>query len=79
MPVLNNDVTRIFNLLADLLGIESANAYRVRAYRNAARTIASLPREGATGHSAKESKYMSFEEHIQHRPYSHSRCLAFKL
>ena len=44
MPVLNSDVARIFNRMADLLEMESANAFRVRAYRNAARTIASLPR-----------------------------------
>lgn len=44
MPVLNSDVAGIFNRVADLLEIESANAFRVRAYRNAARTIAGLPR-----------------------------------
>jgi DNA polymerase (family X) len=36
MPVVNRDVARIFNRVADLLEIESANAYRVRAHRNAA-------------------------------------------
>jgi DNA polymerase (family 10) len=44
MPVLNSDVARIFNQMANLLEMESANAFRVRAYRNAARTIASLPK-----------------------------------
>jgi DNA polymerase (family 10) len=44
MPVLNNDVARIFNRLANLLEIESANPFRVRAYRNAARAVSSLPR-----------------------------------
>ena len=44
MPVLNSDVARIFNRMADLLEMESANAFRVRAYRNAARTIAGLPK-----------------------------------
>jgi DNA polymerase (family X) len=44
VPVLNSDVAEIFNRVADLLEIESANAFRVRAYRNAARTIAGLPR-----------------------------------
>jgi DNA polymerase (family 10) len=44
MPVLNSDVARIFNRLADLLEIESANPFRVRAYRNAARTVSSLPK-----------------------------------
>ena len=44
MPVLNSDVARIFNRGADLLEIESANTFRIRAYRNAARTVASLPK-----------------------------------
>jgi DNA polymerase (family 10) len=39
----NVDVARLFSRLADLLEIEGANAFRVRAYRNAARTIESLP------------------------------------
>lgn len=54
MPVHNADIARLFSLLADLLEIEGANPFRVRAYRNAARTIESLPhnveamvREGA--------------------------------
>jgi len=37
-------VAKIFNKLADLLEIEEANPFRVRAYRSAARTLASLPR-----------------------------------
>jgi DNA polymerase (family 10) len=45
MPVLNSDVARIFNRVADLLEIGSANAFRIRAYRNAARTVSSLPKE----------------------------------
>jgi DNA polymerase (family X) len=44
VPVLNSDVAGIFNRVADLLELESANAFRIRAYRNAARTIAGLPR-----------------------------------
>lgn len=49
----NADVARLFDELADLLEIEGANAFRVRAYRNAARTvegysgsIATLARQG---------------------------------
>jgi DNA polymerase/3'-5' exonuclease PolX len=38
----------MFNRLADLLGIEKANPFRVRAYRNAARTLSSLPRSVAS-------------------------------
>lgn len=44
MPVHNSDVAGIFNRLADLLEIDDANQYRVRAYRNAARTVNNLPR-----------------------------------
>jgi DNA polymerase (family 10) len=44
LPVHNSDVEEIFNRVADLLGIEGANAFRVRAYRNAARTIGRLSR-----------------------------------
>ena len=38
----NADVGRFFNDLADLLEIQGANPFRVRAYRNASRTIGSL-------------------------------------
>ncbi len=39
MPVHNADVADIFNRMADLLEIENANPFRVRAYRNAARIM----------------------------------------
>ncbi|MGD8783364.1 MAG: DNA polymerase/3'-5' exonuclease PolX [Thioalkalispiraceae bacterium] len=39
MPVHNTEIANIFDKLADLLEIEDANPFRVRAYRNAARTI----------------------------------------
>jgi DNA polymerase (family 10) len=42
MPVYNSDIANTFNKLADLLEIEGANQFRVRAYRNAARTISTL-------------------------------------
>ena len=42
MPVQNSDVKEIFNKMADLLEIEGANPFRVRAYRNAARTVSDL-------------------------------------
>ncbi len=42
MPVRNAEVAAIFDEIADLLEIESANPFRVRAYRNAARTIQGL-------------------------------------
>jgi DNA polymerase (family X) len=38
----NTDVARIFDSLADLLEIQEANPFRVRAYRNAARTIGNM-------------------------------------
>jgi DNA polymerase (family 10) len=41
MPVRNAEIAELFNRLADLLEVEDANPFRVRAYRNAARTIAS--------------------------------------
>ncbi|MBW1989003.1 MAG: DNA polymerase/3'-5' exonuclease PolX [Deltaproteobacteria bacterium] len=44
MPVYNMDIAAIFNKLADLLEIQGANPFRVRAYRNAARTVESLPK-----------------------------------
>lgn len=39
----NVDVARMFEQVADLLELESENPFRVRAYRNAARTLESLP------------------------------------
>ncbi len=39
MPVHNADVAAIFEEIADLLEIENANPFRVRAYRNAARQL----------------------------------------
>ncbi|MBI2822881.1 MAG: DNA polymerase/3'-5' exonuclease PolX [Acidobacteria bacterium] len=38
----NIDVARIFNDIADLLEIQEANPFRVRAYRTAARTVETL-------------------------------------
>lgn len=39
MPIHNADIAKIFDEIADLLEIEGANAFRVRAYRNAARVL----------------------------------------
>ena len=39
----NAEVARLFRELADLLEVEGANPFRVRAYRTAARTIEELP------------------------------------
>jgi DNA polymerase (family 10) len=43
LPVHNAEIAEIFNQVADLLEIEGANRFRVRAYRNAARTLGGLP------------------------------------
>ncbi|MEN9554395.1 MAG: polymerase/3-5 exonuclease PolX, partial [Planctomycetota bacterium] len=37
----NDQMASQFELLADLLEIQGANPFRIRAYRNAARTISS--------------------------------------
>lgn len=42
MPVHNEDIAKIFEEMADLLEIEDANPFRIRAYRNAARTVRGL-------------------------------------
>ena len=42
MPVHNAAIEAIFDEIADLLDIQGANPFRVRAYRNAARTIGDL-------------------------------------
>ncbi len=47
MPIHNNDIARIFEKIADLLEIGDANEFRVRAYRNAARTVNDQPQSVA--------------------------------
>ena len=42
MPIYNSDIAAVFDELADFLEIEGANPFRIRAYRNAARTIRGL-------------------------------------
>jgi DNA polymerase (family 10) len=44
MPVHNAEIASLFERYALLLEIEGANPFRVRAYRNAARTVQGLPR-----------------------------------
>jgi DNA polymerase (family 10) len=44
MPIHNSDVSNIFNEVADLLEIQGKNQFRVRAYRNAARTVSGMSR-----------------------------------
>lgn len=47
MPIHNVEIAEKLNRLADLLEIEGANPFRVRAYRSAAQTIQNLPRSVA--------------------------------
>lgn len=42
MPVHNNEIADIFSEIADLLDIQGKNQFRIRSYRNAARTIGGL-------------------------------------
>jgi len=48
MPVENAEIADMFDEMADLLEIEDANPFRVRAYRNAARTLRRMPESMAS-------------------------------
>ena len=43
MPISNTEIADVFFTIADLLELKGENAFRVRAYRNAAHMIESLP------------------------------------
>jgi DNA polymerase (family 10) len=45
MPIHNADIAAIFSEIADLLEIQQANPFRIRAYRNAARIVGELGRD----------------------------------
>lgn len=45
MTIHNPEIARLFDRYAVLLEIQGANPFRIRAYRNAARTIENLPRD----------------------------------
>lgn len=47
MPVVNAEIASQLDKVADLLDIEGANPFRVRAYRRAARLVGELPRNVA--------------------------------
>ncbi|MBD3415318.1 MAG: DNA polymerase/3'-5' exonuclease PolX [Candidatus Aminicenantes bacterium] len=47
MPVNNNDIAEVFNKIADLLEIKGDNPFRIRAYRDAARTIGGLSKDAS--------------------------------
>jgi len=48
MPVHNTDIAEKFSRLAELLEIQGANPFRIRAYRKAAQTIEGLPHSVAS-------------------------------
>jgi DNA polymerase/3'-5' exonuclease PolX len=48
MPVHNADITAVFTEIAELLEIQGENPFRVRAYRNAARSVGELGRSVQT-------------------------------
>lgn len=54
MPVQNIEIAQTLDKLADLLEIEGANVFRVRAYRNAARLVENLPKSVADMVAANE-------------------------
>jgi len=45
MPVHNEDIAAVFDEMADLLEIEGDNPFRIRAYRNGARSLRELGRD----------------------------------
>lgn len=45
MPIHNADIAATFEEIADLLEIQGANPFRIRAYRNAARTLGELSQD----------------------------------
>jgi DNA polymerase (family 10) len=47
MPIHNADIAALFEEIADRLEIQGANPFRIRAYRNAARTLGELPQEAS--------------------------------
>jgi DNA polymerase (family 10) len=48
VPVHNADIAAVFEQIADLLEIKGENPFRIRAYRNAARTVGELGQDLAT-------------------------------
>lgn len=60
MPIHNSDVAEIFDKVADLLEIEGENRFRVRAYRDAARTVG--------GHSRSVAEMVEESEDLTELP-----------
>ena len=55
MPLPNAEIARVLREIADLLEIQNANPFRVRAYRNAARTVEEHP-ESVAAIAARDPK-----------------------
>lgn len=47
MSIHNSEIADIFSEVADLLELDGANEFRVRAYRNAARVVGGLSQSAA--------------------------------
>ena len=60
MPVHNSDVANAFEKVADLLEIEGENPFRIRAYRDAARTV--------SGHSKSVAQMVEEGEDLSELP-----------
>lgn len=54
MPLVNADVAAVFSQIADLLEVQGANPFRIRAYRTAARNVGELGRSLASMIAAGE-------------------------
>jgi hypothetical protein len=74
MPVHNADVAEIFSTVADLLDIQGANQFRIRACRNAARTVSSLPQSVAAMVADKNMlAFLSLK--VELHPSTGGRCM----
>jgi DNA polymerase (family 10) len=56
MAIHNDEIAAAFEEMADLLAIQAANPFRVRAYRRAAQVVRALPRELAGTRDPRELK-----------------------